>query len=296
MTASLSAADRPAPDRSSAPAPAPGEGSERYGERIFGQGGADEHTRLLALADVLDPHSRRALLNPATGTRRPVRQVLELAAGAGTLTRHLLDGLPTAHVTATDLDGRFLSRTRHERLTVLRHDVTRDELPEAHYDLIHARYLLHHLPDRDAVFARIVRWLAPGGRLVIEEPALFSLEAAVDARYRRVSLGALRVLANRLGTDCTHWGPGLPRTAAAHGLTGITLHTAVPTVAHDTPMGRFWSLTVQHLADDIAALPGIAPADAPSVVEALSRPGLVDIGMATVTVTATKPRDDTHAA
>ncbi|MFE0577575.1 class I SAM-dependent methyltransferase [Streptomyces sp. NPDC058874] len=262
------------------------ERTERYGDEIFSHTGKDERDRLSALADVLDPVSVDALAAPGPGS---VRRCLELAAGTGSVALRMLDLFPSAHVTATELDLRFLEGMRGDRLGVLRHDVTTDEFPEGSFDVIHVRYLLHHLPDRAEVFRRIVRWLAPGGRLVIEEPALFSLEAARDEVYRRVSLGALRVLADRIGTDCTDWGPDLPRTAAAHGLTGIGLRTTVPTVAYDTPMGRFWRLTLDHLGPGIAALPGVHTDDVPTVLDRLSRPGFIEMGMATVTLTATKP-------
>ncbi|MFE0646326.1 class I SAM-dependent methyltransferase [Streptomyces sp. NPDC058877] len=260
--------------------------TERYGDQIFSHTGTDEKARLTALADVLDPVSVNALSAPVPG---PVRRCLELAAGTGSVALRMLDLFPSAHVTATELDLRFLEAIRGDRLDVLRHDITTDEFADGSFDVIHVRYLLHHLPTRAEVFARIVRWLAPGGRLVIEEPALFSLEAARDETYRRVSLGALHVLTDRLGTDCTHWGLDLPRTAAAHGLTDASLRTTVPTVAHDTPMGRFWRLTLDHLGPAIAELPGILPGDVPTILDRLSRPGLVEMGMATVTLTATKP-------
>ncbi|MFJ4013431.1 class I SAM-dependent methyltransferase [Streptomyces sp. NPDC090026] len=261
--------------------------AERYGDRIFSHTGAEEAARLAALAEVLDPVSVEALT--AGGPfARPVRRCLELAAGTGSVALRMLDLFPSAQVTATELDLRFLEAIRQDRLEILRHDATAEDFPDGCFDVVHVRYLLHHLPTRREVFGRIVRWLAPGGRLVIEEPAQFPLEAARDPRYQRVSLGALQVLADRLGTDCTDWGPDLPRTAAAHGLTDITLRTTVPTVAHDTPMGRFWRLTVGHLAPGIGELPGILPEDVPTVLDRLSRPGLVEMGMATVTLTATR--------
>ncbi|MFE9258171.1 class I SAM-dependent methyltransferase [Streptomyces sp. NPDC006879] len=260
--------------------------TERYGDHIFSHTRADERARLTALAEVLDPISLDALAAPASG---PVRRCLELAAGTGSVARRMLDLFPTAHVTATEVDLRFLDAICEDRLEILHHDVTADGFPDGSFDVIHARYLLHHLPTREETFGRIVRWLAPGGRLIIEEPALFSLEAARDETYRRVSLGALRVLAERLGTDCTHWGLDLPRTATAKGLTDITLRTTVPTVTHDSPMGRFWRLTLAHLAPEIERLPGVLPDDTPTVLDRLARPGLVEMGMATVTLTAAKP-------
>lgn len=260
--------------------------TERYGEHIFSPTGADERTRLTALADVLDPVSVEALAVPAPGR---VRRCLELAAGTGTVADRMLGLFPAARVVATELDPRFLDGMRQNRLEVLRHDVTTDDFPDGSFDVIHVRYLLHHLPTRADVFGRIVRWLAPGGRLVVEEPALFSLQAARDEIYRRVSLGTLQVLADRLGTDCTDWGLDLPRTAAGHGLTGISRRTTVPTVSHDTPMGRFWRLTVDHLGPSIRELPGVSGDDVRTLLDRLSRPGLVEMGMATVTLTAVKP-------
>ena len=50
-----------------------------------------------------------------------------------------------------------------EELEVARHDVTADAIPAARYDLIHARLVLSHLPQRGDVMVRLVRALWPGG-------------------------------------------------------------------------------------------------------------------------------------
>ncbi|REF00429.1 class I SAM-dependent methyltransferase [Thermomonospora umbrina] len=259
--------------------------SERYGDTIFSHARDDEQERLDALCDVLDPVSFAAL---EALPQRSVRHCLELAAGTGSVARRLAERHPTAQVTATDLDLRFLDSSDHANLEFVRHDVTCDRFPDASFDLIHARYLLHHIPERDRVLVDIARWLAPGGHLVLEEPALFPLLSARDETYRKVSLGALAVLAQRIGTDCNEWPLGLTHKVVGCGLTDITLRITCPTAAHDTPMGRFWRLTIQHLGSAIIDLPGIRSGDISTVIDRLSRPGLIEPGMATMTVTATK--------
>jgi SAM-dependent methyltransferase len=52
---------------------------------------------------------------------------------------------------------------------VARHDITADAIPLARYDLIHARLVLSHLPQRRDVLVRLIEALRPGGWLVIED-------------------------------------------------------------------------------------------------------------------------------
>jgi chemotaxis methyl-accepting protein methylase len=57
-------------------------------------------------------------------------------------------GKPRATRTATRLAG--------ERIEVRRHDLLRDPLPEAAFDLVHARNLLMHLPGRLDALRRLL--------------------------------------------------------------------------------------------------------------------------------------------
>lgn len=43
------------------------------------------------------------------------------------------------------------------------HDVTSDEIPTSAYDVIHARLVPGHLPQRDAIIPPLVSALATGG-------------------------------------------------------------------------------------------------------------------------------------
>ena len=53
----------------------------------------------------------------------------------------------SGHVVATDLEPRFLEAIDASNLEVWRHDIRREPLPEAAFDLAHARAVLGFLPQ-----------------------------------------------------------------------------------------------------------------------------------------------------
>src|SRR5690242_3776589 len=122
--------------------------------------------RLQAAEELLDPgtihHFDR--LGVCEGWR-----CLEVGAGAGSIARwlsHRVGG--RGSVDATDLDIRLLEQTRESNLKVARHDITRDPLPEAAYDLVHARLVVEHLTEKEEALRRMAAALRPGGWLLIE--------------------------------------------------------------------------------------------------------------------------------
>jgi SAM-dependent methyltransferase len=95
---------------------------------------------------------------------------LEVGAGTGTVASWLVDRVgPSGHVVATDIEPRWLDDLTAPTLEVRRHDVERDDLERDAYDLVHARLVLEHLPQRHAVLDRLVAALRPGGWLMVED-------------------------------------------------------------------------------------------------------------------------------
>jgi len=124
-------------------------------------------TRFAALSAVFDGATQRHLLDRrlTAGWR-----CLEVGGGGGSIATWLSERVgATGRVLVTDVDTRFLEALRSPHLDVLRHDITRDPLPEGAYDLIHTRMVLIHLPERTEVLRRLTTALRPGGWLVCEE-------------------------------------------------------------------------------------------------------------------------------
>jgi SAM-dependent methyltransferase len=185
---------------------------------------ANARVRFAALSALFDAGTRRHVLERGLA---PGWRCLEVGAGGGSIARWLGQRVgATGRVVATDVDIRFLSGLRLKNLEVLRHDITRDPVPGPLFDLVHARMVLIHLPERDAVLRKLAGALKRGGWLVCEEfdaisaapdPAVspgeillrahsamrrVSSDRRVDGRYGRLLFGRLRGLGlTDLGAD-----------------------------------------------------------------------------------------------
>ena len=109
---------------------------------------ADNHSRLEAAEELLDDGTQRLLdrLGLTEGW-----QCLKVNGG-GSIALWLSERVGRrGHVLATDLDTRVLEQIARPNLDVMRHDVVRDELDEQRFDVVHARLLLEHVPERERV-------------------------------------------------------------------------------------------------------------------------------------------------
>jgi SAM-dependent methyltransferase len=97
-------------------------------------------------------------------------QCLEVGGGGGSITAWLADHVgSTGHVLVTDIDPHFLQSLSTKNVEVRKHNIVTDQVQEAAFDLIHARLVLIHLPEREQVLARLAAALKPGGWLVDED-------------------------------------------------------------------------------------------------------------------------------
>jgi len=108
--------------------------------------------------------SRLVALGVAEGWR-----CLEVGGGGGSIARWLSGQVGTAgSVLATDINPDKMYGDAGN-LEIRHHDIVTDELPEAHFDLAHARLVLLHIPERKQALKRILRSLKPGGWLLLDE-------------------------------------------------------------------------------------------------------------------------------
>lgn len=136
---------------------------------------------------------------------------LEIGGGGGSIARWLCQEVGEAgHVTAVDLDTRWLDQLAEPNLTVVQHDLTETDAPfeAASFDFIHARAVFEHIAARDAVLEGVCRWLAPGGWLSVSDCASFSVESTPNPVYGTAMRAAFESL-RKTGTDY-EWGRCLP--------------------------------------------------------------------------------------
>ena len=117
-------------------------------------------TRLDVLASIFDPWTWAHLdaLGLSAGWR-----CWEVGAGGPNTVRWLAQRVgPTGYVLATDLDPRWAAAAVGENVSVLAHDIA-DAPPEAGFDLVHARLVLTHVPERERALSNLAGALRPGG-------------------------------------------------------------------------------------------------------------------------------------
>jgi len=189
--------------------------------------------RFTAFTSLFDPSTFSHLdrLGLAEGWR-----CWEVGAGGTSVVRWLAGRVgPTGHVLATDLDTTWAEAEAIPNVEVLRHDVALDPVPPGPFDLVHARLVLVHVPDRDAALANMVSALRPGGWLLVEDadPALQPLSCLeehgpAEVLANRIRTGFRTLLASR-GADLAY-GRTLPRRLRATGLIEVGADAAFPVV------------------------------------------------------------------
>jgi len=201
----------------------------------------DQGPRMLGLlADILDKHSISVLAGPHVGVG-PGWRCLDIGPGGGSITRWLSDRVgPDGSVTAIDLQPDHV--TAGGNVEVVRGDIRSIDLPADCYDLIHARLVLVHLAEPDRVLERIVRALAPGGRLVLSEWDVLTwqdwlLQApseSADAAFEAFQQALFRVLADN-GADLS-WAHDVPQAIGAVGLDHVSTVGFTELAAGGDPM------------------------------------------------------------
>lgn len=179
---------------------------------------ADQHR---CLEQAYDPITLARLAQTGVGDGW---RCLEVGAGSGSVAAWLAERVaPSGWVLATDLEPRHL--TAGPRLSVLRHDIRHDPLPEATFDLAHARQLLPLLPDRLTVLDRLISALRPGGVLQLDDfdidygPALLTPDSRSAELYQRF-LAAKAAVLTATGGQCD-WGRRCAEAMRAAGLVEI---------------------------------------------------------------------------
>jgi ubiquinone/menaquinone biosynthesis C-methylase UbiE len=149
----------------------------------------------------------------------------EIGAGQGSIARWLCHQVGAiGSVLATDIDTRFLDPSIHPNLSVRRHNIVSDPFPAEPFDLIHARLVLVHLPEREQVLQRLIAALKPGGWLLTEEfdsvPHVSTPEAYPWETTLKSAVALRKIMIER-GVDPA-FGRSLAKNLNARGLQNVS--------------------------------------------------------------------------
>jgi hypothetical protein len=140
---------------------------------------------------------------------------------------------PGGHVLATDIDVTWMTGHTDAGYEVRRHDVGVEPPPGQGFDLVHARLVLLHVPQRVAALVAMVSALRPGGWLLVEEadPMLQPLvcldESGPSERLANKLKRDFRTLMARRGADLSY-GRTLPRLLRDAGLLDVEADAFFP--------------------------------------------------------------------
>jgi SAM-dependent methyltransferase len=177
---------------------------------VYDQGFADERKRLSGMEALWDPGSQALLDELGIGHGW---KCLEVGAGGGSLVEWMAGR--GAHVTAIDIDTRFIERLASDSITVRRMDLREDELPQSEFDLVHSRLVLEHLSDRRQILDRLAATLRPGGWIVIEDYDWRSFGFGEDDQVLGKAAAAIMEFMERAGFERDYGGRVVAEIAEA---------------------------------------------------------------------------------
>jgi SAM-dependent methyltransferase len=225
-------------------------GSSTYRDYPISTDAEREERRLAGIEARYDPTTKR-LLTEAIGIR-PGWRCLELGPGRGSITAWMAEQVgDTGHVTAVDMDMRFISRLQLPNVEIREADLRDSDVIETDtYDLAHTRALLMHLEARDEILDQLVASLRPGGWVLIEEGDGFPT-VTVDKPAIRNTLG---VMFGRF-----EWARGLPERLVARGLADVGVEVDTSYFQGGSAEAELWQQTLARRVELME--PGTFPPD-----------------------------------
>jgi SAM-dependent methyltransferase len=200
---------------------------------------------------------------------------LELGAGGGSVLDWLANRVgASGRVVATDLDTRHLTaRATAPTIEIRRHDIVKEAIEERAFDLIHARLVLEHLPERDFVVPKLVRALRFGGWLLVESVDYVSAVpvSELGAReHERSQSIRLRYFAGAgIKFDL---GRHLPRMLRANGLAEVRNEGRVFVMEGGSPGALWFRLSMEQLRPRLVGPGKLGDAEIDRMLELFADP------------------------
>lgn len=260
-------------------------GGGRYGEAVFPPGRAGEGERIDFGALAYDDTTLARLRALGAG---PGWHCLDVGAGTGTVSRRLLGEAGVASVLAVDRDVRFLRQRPAPGLDVLEADITAPGAVPGRFRLVHARFVLMHLPEREQLVEALAERVAPGGVLVLSDAVDLTSDRAPRTPYTEVMQAMWQGLRAGIGTDVS-WVPSYPQLLRRAGLGSVGAEIHVPPLLPGSPISRFWADTWQRSRAAMLATGLVDDAAVDEAVRYLDSDGCAALSAGMLTAWGWKP-------
>jgi SAM-dependent methyltransferase len=203
----------------------------------------------------------------------------EIGAGGGSVAAWLAER--AGRLLITDVDIRFVEHLAGADVTVEHHDVVADPTPEGPFDLIHARLLLEHLPDRARVLDRLAGALRPGGYVLIEDYDWSSYGTEPSSELIERVSGAVLAFMTEAGFD-PYFGRRLRGELESRGLAEVGAEGRMTLIGSDHPGAAFYRLSLASLRDAIVERGTVTATEVDEVLADFERGGRTLISPAMV--------------
>jgi 2-polyprenyl-3-methyl-5-hydroxy-6-metoxy-1,4-benzoquinol methylase len=244
--------------------------------------------RLAALEGRQDPGTIRHLETLGVGDGW---QCLEIGGGGGSMTEWLCRHVgSTGRVLATDINTRFLEALDFGNLEVRVHNIVEDELEHAAFDLVHARAVLFHLPQRQTALERMVLALKPGGALLVEEPDYISCVADPRAGESTCNLFLKMWAAAQAGTAVDfYYGRRLYADVCALGMVDVESEGRLSMGRGGSLSAQFQRLSVTQTQDRLLGTGQLNPEELDTLLSLFDDPNFVWMGGVLMAVWGRRP-------
>ncbi len=198
------------------------------------------------LARVVDGFTREAITGLGIA---PGWHCCDVGSGAGTITAWMASQVgPTGGVISIDVDTRFQPPSSGV-VEVRTLDVTTEPIGSNEFDIVHARGVLQHLVQREAVLDKMIAAAKPGGWIVVGDVDWIQFdEQPVPEPFATLSRTLRDLSAQQHGYDGS-WGRVLVPEFAKRGLVDIDARGDVWTMHGGTDSAEWYVAALDRALD-----------------------------------------------
>jgi ubiquinone/menaquinone biosynthesis C-methylase UbiE len=254
----------------------------------------DESRRISSLEEVYDPITFRHLEALGIG---PGMRCLEVGGGGGSVGVFMSDRVGVSgSVLLTDLNLTLVEDRERPNIETRVHDIRSDPLDEGSFDIIHARLVLEHIPERLPVIERMVTALRPGGWMLIEDfdfstalhlspTNMFFVPQELGDVYTRIMIAA-----QRLGGGVNQeFGRDLPQHLANAWLEDIDAETCTRLIVGGSSRVYWTTVAARQVGPSLVGAGYLSQDELDFYIQTLEHPGAMMQSPAMVSAWGRRP-------